>query len=146
MIDNKHLKSRAQTVLVDKPQRTDNAKYTGDKQSMAPTHSRTPREARLQVFTLRGEGYSRRQIAKIMDISPQRVGRIADRAGIPFGRRGGTRLLSCHSSPRPAEEFYAMAEEAGLSVSAYLALWVKAITEDRQASRRFLGKLVKGVR
>lgn len=127
-------------------QNFDASKYTADKKSAASEQARTPRESRLQVFTLRGEGYSRRQIAKIMDITPQRVGRIADRAGIPFGRRGGTRLLSCHSSPKPAEEFFAMAEEAGLSVSAYLALWVKAITEDRQASRRFLGKLVKGAR
>lgn len=45
---------------------------------------------------------------------------------------------------RPAEEFLFREENAKPRVSAKLALRVRAITEDRQASRRSPGKLLKG--
>lgn len=93
------------------------------------------------------DGQTSRQIAAQLGISRQRVCRIAYRAGITIGTRGGrTGRVGAWVPLRLVASLGSLANDAGVSQGVMLARVIEAVCADPAAARKLLGKDAMAVR
>ena len=92
------------------------------------------------------EGHTSREIAEKLGINRQRVCRIAERAGIPIGKRGGTGRIGAYIPRSLKMSVRRQAEAKGVSVSAYIATVLGAVCSDDTVARKTLGRQALPVR
>jgi len=99
--------------------------------------SLTGRERILYIAKRWHDGKVSREIAAELGISRQRVCRIAERAAIPIGKRGGA-----HLPLRLSIRVSQIAAEFDVGESAMLALIVKAIVDNPSVAKPLLKRVV----
>jgi len=104
--------------------------------------SLTGRERILYIAKRWHDGKVSREIAAELGISRQRVCRIAERAAIPIGKRGGTRYRGAHLPLRLSIRVSQIAAEFDVGESAMLALIVKAIVDNPSVAKPLLKRVV----
>lgn len=96
------------------------------------------RRRRIQV--LADDGWTSEQIAVELGISRQRVNRIASKAGVLIGKRGGTGRVGAWVPRRLIAAIGSLANDAGVSRSVMVGRAIEVVFSDPAVAKRVLGK------